>query len=126
MYLIDIKGSFVLWVEYFHLVTFLFVCFPFMKLWVQEMGPNGEDSLNTPLLQHSKNVTDNLPQASARDGKNCRKVMFKVGGIRCASCAVSIESVLTDMEGIENVAVSPLQGQAVIMYRPELINVSVL
>lgn len=90
------------------------------------MEPNGEGNLKTPLLKHLENSTGiNQQQPSARDDKNTRKVMFKVGGMKCASCAVSIESVLGNMEGIMNIGVSPLQGQAVVIYNPEVINVSV-
>lgn len=85
------------------------------------MEPDSEDGLNTPLLpSDSANVKP--PQASVEDDKKARKVMFQIGGINCASCAVSIESVVRDMRGIKNIVVSPLQGQAVVMYTPEIIN----
>ncbi|XP_020266946.1 probable copper-transporting ATPase HMA5 [Asparagus officinalis] len=87
------------------------------------MEPNGEGNLKTPLLKHLENSTGiNQQQPSARGDNNTRKVMFKVGGMKCASCAVSIESVLGNMEGIMNIGVSPLQGQAVVIYNPEVIN----
>lgn len=92
----------------------------------KEMEPNREDSLKTSLLRHSESTTGNSLQSSTTDHKDSRTVMFKIGGIKCASCAVSIESIVRKMKGIQNITVSPLQGQAAITYLPEVITVSVL
>lgn len=88
------------------------------------MALNGKGSLIEPLLQPSENVTINIPQAPQIDDFKIRKIMLKIGGMSCASCAASIESVVGAKEGIENITVSPLQGQAVILYKPEIVNVS--
>lgn len=86
------------------------------------MEPNGKDNLRAPLLRPSEGVAINPTQASPRNGKNTRKVMFRIRGIKCASCATSIESAIGNMKGIESISVSPIQGQAVIRYIPEFIN----
>ena len=122
VHLIGGKGSLVFWVNSY---TGLWLCFLFVK-WEKEMEPNGEASLKTPLLQHLESATSKVPQSSARGDKDSRKIMFKIGGINCASCAVSLESMVAGMEGVESIAVSPIQGQAVVLYRPEVINVSQL
>ncbi|KAG6467905.1 copper-transporting ATPase HMA4-like [Zingiber officinale] len=86
------------------------------------MEQNGKDSLTAPLLQSPESVAVNFSQGSWRSDKSTRKVTFRIGGMECASCAASIESVVGNMKGVESVLVSPLQGQAVIKYRPEFIN----
>nr|DAD42318.1 TPA_asm: hypothetical protein HUJ06_000548 [Nelumbo nucifera] len=86
-----------------------------------EAKANGTDDLKVPLLQPSESVAVTVSQPNAKGFKKTRKSMFKIGGIKCTSCATSIESVLKKIDGIENVTVSPLQGQAVIRYAPELI-----
>ena len=88
------------------------------------MEQNGEVGLETPLLQDSGSASLNHSQDGWKIKQNTRKLIFKIQGIECASCAVSIESMVGSMEGIENIAVSPLQGQAVIIYKPEITNVS--
>lgn len=88
------------------------------------MEQNGKDSLTAPLLQSPESIAVDFSQGSSRSDKRTRKVTFRIGGMECASCAASIESVVGNMKGVESVFVSPLQGQAVIKYRPEFINVS--
>jgi P-type Cu+ transporter len=68
---------------------------------------SGSDGLETPLLRKDHTI----------------KVIFSVKGMRCASCAGSIESVVSKIEGVESVSVSPLQGQTVVRYQPNLTKV---
>nr|GFA95720.1 copper-transporting ATPase HMA4-like [Tanacetum cinerariifolium] len=49
-------------------------------------------------------------------------IMLKIGGVECASCSTSIESVLQKLNGVLSITVSPLQGQAVIKYASELVS----
>ncbi|XP_010913948.1 copper-transporting ATPase HMA4 [Elaeis guineensis] len=81
------------------------------------MEMDGKDNLTAPLLRPSEDA-----QASPRNEKNTRKVMFRIRGIKCASCAASIESAIGNMKGIESISVSPIQGQAAIRYRPAFVN----
>lgn len=87
------------------------------------MDLNGENNLKTPLVQPLKTETGIQPYNTATGGKYSNEVKFKIGGMKCASCVVSIESTIGNMEGIESIAVSALQGQAVVKYRPEVISV---
>lgn len=89
------------------------------------MDVNGKDELKTALLQYSNGVAvhDSQPD-HIEDDKKIRKLVFKVIGMTCSSCATSIESALGELNGILSVMVSPLQGQAVVKYNPEVINVS--
>lgn len=82
------------------------------------------DDLKEPLLQHSNGVTIDMPQQINDKGRKSRTVKFKIREIKCASCATSIESVLVNLDGVENAMVSPLEGQAAIKYVPELVSVS--
>ncbi|KAJ4724239.1 Copper-transporting ATPase [Melia azedarach] len=80
------------------------------------------DDLKEPLLQHSNGVTIDMPRQINDKGRKSRTVKFKIREIKCASCATSIESVLVDLDGVENAMVSPLEGQAAIKYVPELVS----
>ncbi|KAG5577501.1 hypothetical protein H5410_057635 [Solanum commersonii] len=87
----------------------------------KEMEANGKDELKKPLLQDDA-VAVTVVQLSDSRNKKIRTLLFKVNGITCASCSNSIESALGKLKGIESATVSPLQGQAVVKYVPELIN----
>ncbi|GJY77105.1 copper-transporting ATPase HMA4-like protein [Tanacetum coccineum] len=56
--------------------------------------------------------------------KLTRTITFKIGCIECASCSISIESVLQELNGVESAVVSPLQGQTVVKYVPELVGLN--
>lgn len=88
------------------------------------MEINGKDELKLPLLQPLDGVVVTASQPSTIIDKKIKTVMFKIGNIACASCATSIESVLLELNGVESVMVSVLQGQAAVKYIPELITVS--
>ncbi|XP_071690331.1 copper-transporting ATPase HMA4-like [Rutidosis leptorrhynchoides] len=89
------------------------------------MDVNGKDDLKIPLLQPSDDVVlDIKPVRSVNQG--VRTVTFKVGGIECTSCSSSIESVLHKLNGVESAVVSPLQGQAVVKYIPELVGLKAI
>ncbi|XP_049372902.1 copper-transporting ATPase HMA4-like [Solanum verrucosum] len=85
------------------------------------MEANGKDELKKPLLQDDA-VAVTVVQLSDSRNKKIRTLLFKVNGITCASCSNSIESALGKLKGIESATVSPLQGQAVVKYVPELIS----
>lgn len=86
------------------------------------MEPNGKDDLKAPLLRPADGVTTSLSMADRRKDDRVRSISFKVSDIKCASCAVSIESAVRKLNGVESVSVSPLQGHAAVTYIPELIN----
>ncbi|KAH0713708.1 hypothetical protein KY289_009667 [Solanum tuberosum] len=86
------------------------------------MEANGKDELKKPLLQDGDAVAVTVVQLSDSRNKKIRTLLFKVNGITCASCSNSIESALGKLKGIESATVSPLQGQAVVKYVPELIS----
>ncbi|KAL5719685.1 P-type Cu(+) transporter [Ranunculus cassubicifolius] len=95
-----------------------------LKIKDKETGINGKHDLKAPLLQSTESVAVTVSGSVQKEDAKARTVMFKVGGMECSSCAVSIESVLGKHKGIESVMVSPLQGQAVVQYKPELITVA--
>uniref|UniRef100_A0A1D1XR43 P-type Cu(+) transporter n=1 Tax=Anthurium amnicola TaxID=1678845 RepID=A0A1D1XR43_9ARAE len=86
------------------------------------MELNGEGDLKVPLLSPSESITVNFRQPSPQKGRKTKTVSLKIQGIKSTSCATSIETVVGKLKGVESVAVSPIQGQAVIIYRPELIS----
>ncbi|CAL9105484.1 copper-transporting ATPase HMA4 [Musa acuminata AAA Group] len=86
------------------------------------MEQNGEANLTAPLLQPNGSVAVDFSHESSESDKKTRKVVLRIREIQCASCAVSIESVVGDMKGVESISVSPLHGQAIIRYNPEFIN----
>jgi len=85
---------------------------------------NGKFHLKEPLLGPQDSVTINIPPASQYNEKQIKTLKFNIRGIECASCAVSVESVLGKLNGIENVVVSPIDGQTVVKYIPGIIDVS--
>lgn len=90
------------------------------------MEINGKDELKLPLLQPLDGVVVTASQPSTIIDKKIKTVMFKIGNIACASCATSIESVLLELNGVESVMVSVLQGQAAVKYIPELITANAI
>lgn len=93
----------------------------------KEMEVNGKDELMQPLLKSSDSVAVNISQPNGLNhngDKKVKTVMFKIRGIECASCSNSIESMVGKLSGVVSVMVSPLEGQAVVRYIPDLINVS--
>ncbi|XP_072963273.1 copper-transporting ATPase HMA4-like [Typha angustifolia] len=90
------------------------------------METNGRENLRAPLLQPSEIVSSTTNGSGLKSGKKTSKVVFRIRGIKCASCAVSIESVVGNMRGIESISVSPLQGQGVVRYRPDLTNAKMI
>lgn len=90
------------------------------------MDADGKEDLKIPLLKQANGVAITIPQTNADGGKKVRTLTFKVGGITCASCATSIETAVGGLDGIQSIMVSPLQGQAVVKFVPELISVCCL
>lgn len=92
-----------------------------------ETEANRKYDLKLPLLQPPDGGTSAafppLTPVQEKDDR-VRTVMFRVGGISCTACAVSIEAAVGQLDGVESVAVSPLQGHAAVRYIPELISVS--
>ncbi|KAF3452556.1 hypothetical protein FNV43_RR02989 [Rhamnella rubrinervis] len=86
------------------------------------MEANGKEDLKSPLLENSDSVAINIPELDHQKNEKISTVMFRVRGIECASCATSIESALANLSGVRSVTVSPLQGQAVVKYIPDLIH----
>lgn len=92
------------------------------------MEVNGKDDLKELLIPPQDSVSVTVPQSvnSNYNGMKFRTIMFRVRDIKCASCATSIESALGNLNGIKSVMVSPLQGQAVVKYIPELITANTI
>ncbi|GLT78786.1 hypothetical protein SLA2020_503110 [Shorea laevis] len=76
------------------------------------------EDLKNPLLQSPDSIAITIPESV---DKRTVRVMLKIGNIKSASCATSIESVLRQLNGVKNVTVSPLQGQAAIQYIQKVI-----
>ncbi|CAN1263729.1 Copper-transporting ATPase HMA4 [Linum perenne] len=83
------------------------------------------DHLKVPLLQQPSGVL--TIAAATLDNKvvdkKVRTSKFRIGDIKCTSCTTSIESVLKELAGVVNVAISVLDGYSAITYMPELITV---
>ncbi|KAL7617321.1 hypothetical protein Lser_V15G02536 [Lactuca serriola] len=90
------------------------------------MEVNGkDDDLKTPLLQPSDAIVIDIKSVHSVN-QGIKTITFKIGGIECASCSSSIESLLLDLNGVQSAIVSPLQGQAVVKYAPELVDVKAI
>ncbi|KAK7304547.1 hypothetical protein VNO77_42428 [Canavalia gladiata] len=73
--------------------------------------PNGVDDVKIPLLQ------------AQEDDVTVRTVTFQIGEVKCASCVSSVESVVRNLNGVKSIAVSPLDGRAVIKFVPKFVSV---
>nr|CAD1831368.1 unnamed protein product [Ananas comosus var. bracteatus] len=92
---------------------------------IREWNPMERQSESTT-TSNFRNVSVTSPGGSKKDENKTKQVEFRIRGIKCASCAVSIESVVANMKGVESISVSPLQGQAVVFYKPELTNAQMI
>ncbi|XP_050223946.1 copper-transporting ATPase HMA4-like isoform X1 [Mercurialis annua] len=88
-----------------------------------KMEDYGKDELKVPLLdQPLDGVAITVPEQKDKgSNKNVRTIKLKIGEIKCTSCATSVESVLDQLNGVERVVVSPLDGHAAVSYIPELV-----
>ncbi|XP_057995231.1 copper-transporting ATPase HMA4 isoform X3 [Hevea brasiliensis] len=94
-----------------------------MSLIIQnsKMEVNGRDDLKAPLLQPPDGVAIAVPREKDHRGEKVKTIKFKIGNIKCSSCATSIESVLGELNGVEKTTVSPLDGHTAISYIPGLV-----
>ncbi|KAL7151827.1 hypothetical protein ABFS83_04G057100 [Erythranthe nasuta] len=92
----------------------------------KDMEINGKDDLKSPLLQHPNDVVITVSPSDQILLKKIRTLVFKVVGITCSSCVASIEAALGKLDGVHSVAVSVLQGQAVVKYVPEVITAKMI
>ncbi|KAI3882981.1 hypothetical protein MKX03_028714 [Papaver bracteatum] len=91
------------------------------------MDKNGKDDhLKAPLLQQSDSGSVAMFATSPDKMMKTRTAMFRIGNVKYSSRVTSIESALGKVTGIESVTVSALQGQAVVKYVPEFINVKAI
>ncbi|RDX57611.1 Copper-transporting ATPase HMA4, partial [Mucuna pruriens] len=72
------------------------------------MEANGIDELKIPLLQTSEDVA-------------VRTVTFQISDVKCSSCVNSVESLVRNLNGVNSVAVSPLDGRAAIKFVPKFV-----
>ncbi|KAI3407972.1 uncharacterized protein J3R85_020598 [Psidium guajava] len=86
------------------------------------MELNGKDDLRVPLWQPTDGVTASSSTPDHGKDDRVRSISFRVSDINCASGAVSIESAVGKLEGVESVLVSPLRSHAAVKYIPELVN----
>lgn len=86
------------------------------------MEVNGKTDLKVPLLEDHDSVTVNISPPSPYGDKRIRTAKFKIKGIECASCTNSVESVLGKLNGIQNVVVSPMDGQTIVKYMPDIVD----
>ena len=77
------------------------------------MEGNGIDDVKIPLLQSTE-----------EDNVAVKTVTFQISDIKCASCVNSIESALRDVNGVQSIAVSVIDGRAAVKFVPKLITVS--
>lgn len=74
------------------------------------MEGNGIDDVKIPLLQSTE-----------EDNVVVKTVTFQISDIKCASCVNSIESALRDVNGVQSIAVSVIDGRAAVKFVPKLI-----
>ncbi|CAL1409591.1 unnamed protein product [Linum trigynum] len=96
-----------------------------------ELSGRVDDDLKAPLLRPASGgavaitvaAAGQNSKAAAAVDKKVRTAKFKIGDIKCTSCTGSIESVLKELDGVQTVAISVLDGHAAVTYVPELTTV---
>ncbi|KAJ0714143.1 putative translocase [Helianthus annuus] len=86
------------------------------------MGNNSKEDMKLPLLQQSNDMNLDGSRSTGNVDQRVTTIIFKIGGVECASCSTSIESVLQNLNGVMSITVSPIQGQAVVKYVSELVS----
>ncbi|KAM0045148.1 putative translocase [Helianthus debilis subsp. tardiflorus] len=86
------------------------------------MGNNSKEDMKLPLLQQSNDMNLDGFGSTGNVDQRVTTIIFKIGGVECASCSTSIESVLQNLNGVMSITVSPIQGQAVVKYVSELVS----
>ncbi|XP_058199365.1 copper-transporting ATPase HMA4-like isoform X2 [Rhododendron vialii] len=86
-----------------------------------ELEVNGKGDLKAPFLRSSESVAVSLSPPIHKGDDKVKTIKFLIRGIKCASSSTSIESALRKLNGVKNAMVSPLEGQAVVRFMPDLI-----
>ncbi|PWA34526.1 P-type ATPase, Heavy metal-associated domain, copper ion-binding, HAD-like domain protein [Artemisia annua] len=86
------------------------------------MGTNSMDDMIIPFLEQANTVQLDSSTSIHKVDQGVTTIMFKIGGVECASCSTSIETVLQKLNGVVSITVSPLQGQAVVKYVSKLVS----
>ncbi|KAJ9535509.1 hypothetical protein OSB04_un001360 [Centaurea solstitialis] len=83
-----------------------------------DMDLHWEEDLRMPFFQQSNGSRSihNVDQGVTTT------IMFKIGGVESASSLTSIESKIQKVDGVDSITVSPLQGQIVVKYVPEIVS----
>ncbi|KAG5517584.1 hypothetical protein RHGRI_038101 [Rhododendron griersonianum] len=92
-----------------------------MKVMGGELEVNGKGDLKVPFLRSSESVAVSLSLPIHKGDDKVKTIKFQIRGIKCASSSTSIESALRKLNGVKNAMVSPLEGQAVVRFMPDLI-----
>uniref|UniRef100_A0A671FV88 Copper-transporting ATPase 2 n=1 Tax=Rhinolophus ferrumequinum TaxID=59479 RepID=A0A671FV88_RHIFE len=80
-------------------------------------GPEGSGTDNTSSTHHSPASR----QRSQVQGTCCTLVLA-IAGMTCASCVQSIEGLISQREGVQQISVSLAEAMATILYDPSVIN----
>ena len=58
-----------------------------------------------------------------REGRSFKRISFEILGMRCASCAITIEKTLKKMKGVKSARVNFANKRATIEYDPSILSV---
>ncbi len=63
------------------------------------------------------------PVSVSKEGEEPREVSLKISGMSCASCAVTIEKALKNLEGVKSANVNFATERATVKYSPESVSI---
>ncbi|KVH90809.1 Cation-transporting P-type ATPase, partial [Cynara cardunculus var. scolymus] len=86
------------------------------------MDVHWKEDLRMPFLQQSDDVGLDGSRSIHNVDQGVTTITFKIGGVEFASSLASIKSMLQKLDGVDSITVSPLQGQVVVKYVPELVS----
>lgn len=80
-------------------------------------GAEGSGTDNRSPTHHSP-----VPAQRTHEQDACRTMVLVIAGMSCASCAQSIEGLISQKEGVQQISVSLADGTGTILYDPSIIN----
>ncbi|XP_054302295.2 copper-transporting ATPase 2 isoform X3 [Pongo pygmaeus] len=82
--------------------------------------PDGAEGSGTDHRSSSSHSPGSYPRNQVQG--TCSTTLIAIAGMTCASCVHSIEGVISQLEGVQQISVSLAKGTATVLYNPSVIS----
>ncbi|PNJ60347.1 ATP7B isoform 7 [Pongo abelii] len=82
--------------------------------------PDGAEGSGTDHRSSSSHSPGSSPRNQVQG--TCSTTLIAIAGMTCASCVHSIEGVISQLEGVQQISVSLAKGTATVLYNPSVIS----